>query len=82
MLFRSEPSVVDVISLDGNVLGVFVMRSVSQKGGGIGMFNFRPQGLTTIILPAADILKAARQAPEAKTGDEKKEEPKGSKETK
>jgi len=69
-------------SLDGNVLGVFVMRSVSQKGGGIGMFNFRPQGLTTIILPAADILKAARQAPEAKTGDEKKEEPKGSKETK
>jgi len=69
-------------SLDGNVLGVFVMRSVSQKGGGIGMFNFRPQGLTTIILPAADILKAARQVPEAKTGDEKKEEPKESKETK
>ena len=69
-------------SLDGSVLGVFVMRSVSQKGGGMGMFNFRPQGLTTIILPAADILKAARQAPEAKTGDEKKEEPKGSKETK
>jgi len=68
--------------LDGNVLGVFVMRSVSQKGGGIGMFNFRPQGLTTIILPAADILKAARQAPEAKTGDEKKEEPKESKEKK
>jgi len=63
-------------SLDGNVLGVFVMRSVSQKGGGIGMFNFRPQGLTTIILPAADILKAARQAPEAKTGDEKKVEQK------
>ena len=69
-------------SLDGNVLGVFVMRSVSQKGGGIGMFNFRPQGLTTIILPAADILKAARQAPEAKTGDEKKEEPKEPKEKK
>ena len=63
-------------SLDGNVLGVFVMRSVSQKGGGLGMFNFRPQGLTTIILPAADILKAARQAPEAKTGDEKKVETK------
>ena len=69
-------------SLDGNVLGVFVMRSVSQKGGGMSLFNFRPQGLTTIILPAADILKAARQAPEAKTGDEKKEEPKESKEKK
>jgi len=69
-------------SLDGSVLGVFVMRSVSEKGGGIGMFNFRPQGLTTIILPAADILKAARQAPEAKTGEGKKEETKESKEKK
>ena len=68
-------------ALDGNVLGVFVMRSVSQKGGGMGMFNFRPQGLTTIILPAADILKAAKQAPEAKA-EEKKEEPKAPKETK
>src|SRR5256884_6168492 len=57
-------------SLDGNVLGVFVMRTVSQKGGGFGMFNFRPQGLTTIILPAEDILKAAKQAPAAKGGDE------------
>lgn len=61
-------------ALDGNVLGVFVMRTVSQKGAGMSMFNFRPQGLTTIILPAADILKAARQAPEAKAGDEKKVE--------
>ena len=69
-------------SLDGNVLGLFVMRSVSQKSGGMGMFSFRPQGLTTIILPAADILKAARQVPEAKTGDEKKEEPKESKDKK
>ena len=67
-------------TLDGNVLGVFVMRSVNQKGGGVGMFNFRPQGLTTIILPAEDILKAAKQAPAAKGGDEKKEEPKESKE--
>jgi S1-C subfamily serine protease len=69
-------------SLDGTVLGVFVMRSVSQKSGGMGMFSFRPQGLTTIILPAADILKAARQVPEAKTGDEKKEEPKETKDKK
>ena len=68
-------------ALDGNILGVFVMRTVSQKGGGMGMFNFRPQGLTTIILPAADILKAARQAPEAKA-EEKKDEPKESKDKK
>jgi len=69
-------------SLDGNILGVFVMRTVSQKGGGLSLFNFRPQGLTTIILPAADILKAARQAPEAKAGDEKKEEAKETKDKK
>ena len=69
-------------ALDGNVLGVFVMRSVNQQGGGMGMFNFRPQGLTTIILPAADIVKAARQAPQAKTGEEKKEETKESKDKK
>ena len=69
------------VGLEGNVLGVFVMRSVSQKGGGFGMFNFRPQGLTTIILPAEDILKAAKQAPEAK-GDEKKSDAKESAETK
>jgi S1-C subfamily serine protease len=65
---------------DGNILGVFVMRSVSGSGGGMNMFNFRPEGLTSIILPASDVLKAAKQAPEAKGEDEKKsdkkEEPK------
>jgi hypothetical protein len=47
--------------LDGRVLGVFVMRAVSSAGGGSAN-----QNLTSIILPAEDILKAARQAPEAK----------------
>jgi hypothetical protein len=59
-------------ALDGNILGVFVMRTVSSKSG-MGMFNFRPDGLTSIILPAADVLKAARQAP-AKADDKKSEE--------
>lgn len=64
-------------TLDGNVLGVFVLRSVNTKsGGGSGMFNFQPDGLTAIIRPAADILKAAKQAPEVKNGDEKKDEAK------
>jgi hypothetical protein len=40
----------------------------------MSMFNFRPDGLTSIILPAADILKAAKQAPEAKGGEGKSEE--------
>jgi S1-C subfamily serine protease len=70
------------LTLDGNVLGVFVMRSVSQKGGGFGMFSLRPEGVTPIILPAEDILKAARQAPEAKSSEEKKEDSKDSKDSK
>ena len=64
-------------AMDGNILGVFVMRTVSSKSG-MGMFNFRPDGLTSIILPAADVLKAAKQAP-AKAEDKKSDE-KGKKE--
>jgi S1-C subfamily serine protease len=55
---------------DGKILGVFVMRAV---GGGGGTANVR-QNLTSIILPADDILKAAKQAPEAKGEDKKKDE--------
>ena len=46
------------------------------------MNNFRPDTSTTIILPAADILKAAKQAPEAKGDGEKNAEPKKAKEEK
>jgi S1-C subfamily serine protease len=61
-------------TLDGKVLGIFVMRAVKTKGGGgmFGMFNFQADSLTTRILPADQILKAARQAPEVKA--ESKEE--------
>lgn len=63
-------------TLDGKVLGIFVMRAVKTKGGGgmFGMFNFQADNLTTRILPADQILKAARQAPEVKP--ESKEEKK------
>lgn len=63
-------------ALDGNVVGVFVMRAISSKSG--GGRNYR-DNMTTIILPAEDVLKAAKQAPEAKGGEEKKEPPKESK---
>ena len=56
-------------TLDGNVVGVFVMRAISSKGGGVR--NYR-DSMTTIILPAQDILKAASQVPGAKPADEKK----------
>jgi len=67
---------------DGALIGLVVMRTVSSKSGGASMNNFRPDTSTTIILPAADILKAAKQAPEAKGDGEKNVEPKKEKEEK
>jgi hypothetical protein len=61
---------------DGRVLGVFVMRAVSATSDGAR--NLR-QNMATIILPAEDILKAAKQAPEPKGESDKKEAPKESK---
>ena len=62
--------------LDGNLVGVMVMRAVSSKGGGgRGMRD----NMTSIILPAEDILKGAKQAPEAKGEPEKKDEAKDTK---
>jgi Trypsin-like serine proteases, typically periplasmic, contain C-terminal PDZ domain len=55
--------------LNGKVVGIFVMRAVSGAGSSA---NLR-QNLTSILLPAEDILKAAKQAPEAKGEEEKKE---------
>jgi S1-C subfamily serine protease len=66
-------------ALDGHIVGVLVMRSISSGGtGGTSMNNFRPDNMTSIILPAEDIVKAAKQAPEAK-GEEPK--PEAAKET-
>ena len=62
-------------ALDGNVVGIVVMRTISS-GGGASASNFRPDNATSIILPAEDIAKAAKQAPEAKGGDGKKSEKK------
>jgi hypothetical protein len=63
--------------LNGKLLGVFVMRAVGSSDG--GQYNYR-QNVTSIILPAEDILKAARQAPEAKGDTDKKEAPDKAKE--
>jgi len=62
---------------DGRILGVFVIRAIRSDGEAAS--NYR-QSLTSIILPAEDILKGAKQAPEAKAESEKKEPPKDSKE--
>jgi S1-C subfamily serine protease len=55
-------------ALNGNVIGIFVMRAVS--GGESGGRNMR-DNMTVILLPAEDILKGAKQALEAKTEAEK-----------
>ena len=62
-------------ALDGNIVGVFVMRALTAGGGGASMNNSRPDNVTSIILPAEDILKAAKQAPEAKGDEPKKDAP-------
>jgi hypothetical protein len=63
-------------SLDGNLVGVLVMRTVNAKGG--VSRNYR-ESLTSIILPTEDLVKAAKQAPEAKGESEKKDAPKDAK---
>ena len=56
-------------SLDGKIIGIFVTRAISVKGGGAR--NMR-NSMTPIILPAEDILKAAKQAPESKPAEPEK----------
>ncbi len=63
-------------ALDGNIVGVVVMRAVMSGAG--ASRNVR-ENLSAIILPAEDILKAAKQAPEVKSEPAKKEEAKDAK---
>lgn len=62
-------------ALDGNIVGILVMRTITTADG-TGLSSLRPDNATSIILPAADILKVAKQAPEAKGDQAKMEEPK------
>lgn len=62
-------------ALDGNVVGILVMRTLSSAGAAAS----RSDNATSIILPAEDVLKAAKQAPEAKGDEPKKEEAKETK---
>jgi S1-C subfamily serine protease len=57
----------------GNILGVVVYRTLSSRGTGNSS-----GGYASIILPAEDILKAAKQAPEVHGDDDKKEPAKDS----
>jgi hypothetical protein len=57
---------------DGRILGIFVMRAINAAGSDSP--NYR-QNMTSIILPAGDVLQAAKQAPEPKSPSEQKSTP-------
>lgn len=48
-------------TLDGDIVGIFVMRAIRGAGGGRNMFGGN-DSVMAILLPAADILEGARQA--------------------
>jgi S1-C subfamily serine protease len=55
-------------TLNGNIVGIFVMRAVS---GGESSGRNGNENMTAILIPAEDILKGAKQAPEAKGDTDK-----------
>jgi S1-C subfamily serine protease len=62
-------------TLDGKLVGLFVMRTLKARGGtGMGMMGMQPQNVAGIIVPADDIQKAAKQAPPAAADDKSKDQ--------
>ncbi|HRK35172.1 MAG TPA: hypothetical protein PLJ47_11310 [Candidatus Hydrogenedentes bacterium] len=61
------------IALDGNPIGICVLRTVKSTGdsGMMGMFGGSSDNMLPIIIPAADVLEVAKQAPQV--GEEAKE---------
>jgi hypothetical protein len=55
-------------ALNGNIVGIFVMRAVN---GGDSGGRSPGENVTAILIPAEDILKGAKQAPEAKGDTDK-----------
>jgi S1-C subfamily serine protease len=51
-----------VFSLDGDIVGLIVMRAIRNTGGGGRMFGGN-DSVMAIVLPASDILEGARQVP-------------------
>ena len=51
-------------TLDGKAVGLCFLRSVKSTDGGMGMFGGGDENVTAVLLPAADIIEQAKQAPE------------------
>ena len=60
------------LTIDGDAIGLCVMRSIKRGGdSGMSMFGGSDDNMLAIVVPAADILEVAKQAPAA--GEEAKE---------
>jgi S1-C subfamily serine protease len=60
-------------NLDGQVIGLFVMRATKSSGGMMGMMSGGTGFMTAVIVPADDVLKAAKQAPPTKPPEKSEE---------
>jgi S1-C subfamily serine protease len=56
-------------TLDGKIVGIFVMRVIQNTGGGMNPFSGQ-NNIIPILLPAADIMEGAKQAPGFEEGKE------------
>ncbi len=67
-----------IFTLDGKTLGMIVMRTIKDEGGGMMdlMGGGMMKGMASVILPAGDILEAAKQAPAEVTKEAPVEAPK------
>jgi len=64
-------------TLEGKILGVFVMRSIkASAGSGMSGVMSQRDNITGIILPAADVLRAAQQVPPRAEGAKPSQEEK------
>jgi hypothetical protein len=67
-----------VFTVDGKVVGIVLMRMMESKGGGMTAMlgGAGGMGITSIILPADQVLEASKQAgDEAKADDKPVEKP-------
>jgi S1-C subfamily serine protease len=67
-----------VFTLEGKPLGVVVIRAIKDEAGGsmMDLMNGGMRGVVDVILPASDVLDAAKQAPAEAPKEEPKAEPK------
>ena len=64
-----------VFTMDGNVAGIMVLRTIRSGGGGMSMMRGGGDNMVMIVMPCADVLEVAQQAPEHAPETEEEAEP-------